>query len=185
MKTIEQWKPVKGYEELYAVSNLGRVKSLNYHRTGVEKIIKPKKSGNGYLQVGLWKNGKRKFFLVHRLVAEAFIPNPEGFEQVNHKDEVKTNNCVSNLEWVSRWDNMHYGTLYERMAAARINHPALSKPVEASKYPDFREIELRFASTREAERNGYEHGAVSYCCRVCYSAYRRNFYKGLYWRFAA
>lgn len=180
----EIWRPVKGYEGLYAVSNLGRVKSIGNNKSRKEKILKPQKEGKGYLFVRLYRNGKGKKFKVHRLVASAFIPNPEGLPEVNHKNEVKDNNVVGNLEWCSRWYNAHYGTLYERSAAAHLNHPALSKAVEASKYPDFREIELRFPSTMEVKRNGYTYSAVSACCRGCYSTHRRNFYKNLYWRFA-
>lgn len=184
MNINEQWRPVKGYEGLYEVSNLGRVKSLNYHRTGVEKILKPSNVGNGYLFVHLSRNGKHKFFLVHRLVAIAFIPNPKGLPEVNHIDEIKTNNCVENLEWASRWYNMHFGTLQERRAASQINHPAKSKAVEASRFSDFREIEFRFASTAEAGRNGYSSGAVSTCCRGCFCREGNNKYKNLYWRYA-
>lgn len=175
----EEWKPVEGYEELYAVSNLGRVKSLKY-----DKIIKPGNNGKGYLFVGLYKDGKRKYPKVHRLVAEAFIPNPEGFKQVNHRDEVKTNNCVNNLEFCDCKYNINFGTHNERSAASRINHPDRSKAVEASKYPDFSEICLRFASTHEAERNGYSSGNVSACCRECFHREGNNKYKNLYWRYA-
>lgn len=179
MKTIEQWKPVKGYEELYVVSSLGRVKSLNYNHTGKEKILKPAKNSKGYLQVQLWRDGKHKMFQVHRLVATAFLPNSEGLEQVNHIDEVKTNNCVENLEFCDCKYNNNYGTRNERAAAAQ------SKAVEASKFSDFRTIELRFASTQEAERNGYKHQNVSACCRGCYHCEGNNKYKNLYWRYAS
>ena len=172
----EIWRPIDGFEGLYEVSNLGRVKSLWFCR---EKILKPKKRRNGYLQVGLRRNGKRKTFLIHRLVGEAFIPNPEGFEQVNHIDENKSNNCVSNIEWCSAKYNTNYGSRNERMATA------LSKPVEASRFSDFREIELRFASTAEAGRNGYNHQNVSSCCRGCFHREGNNKYRGLYWRFAS
>lgn len=179
MKTFdEQWRPVEGYEELYAVSNFGRVKSLNYNHTGVEKIMKPVKDKDGYLAVNIYRNGQRKMLKVHRLVAIAFIPNQNNLPQVNHKDEDKTNNCASNLEFCNCKYNNIYGTRMEKVTSA------LSKAVEASKYPDFRTIELRFASTAEAERNGYFSSAVSTCCRGCYSANRRNFYKGLFWRYA-
>lgn len=181
MKTFdEQWRPVEGYEELYAVSNFGRVKSLKF---GKEKIMKPNKV-KGYLQVHLSRNGKVEYFYVHRLVATAFIPNPEGLPEINHKDENPSNNVVTNIEWASRWDNMHYGTLYERSAAALTNHPAKSKVVEASRFSDFREICLRFASTAEAGRNGYAQQAVSSCCRGCFHYEGNNRYKNLYWRYA-
>lgn len=179
MNIIEQWKPVEGFEGLYEVSNLGEVKSLNYHRTGKEKILKPGKNGNGYFQVALRRDGKEKRLLVHRLVATAFIPNPMDFKQVNHRDEVKTNNCVENLEFCDAKYNANYGTRMEKVAAA------LSKVVEASKYPDFRTIKLRFASTNEAGRNGYDKGIVSRCCNGCYHREGNNKYKGLYWRFAS
>ena len=179
----EIWKPVAGFEN-YEVSNLGRVKSLNYSHTGKEKILKPFKRKDGYLQVILCRNGKVKKFSVHRLVATAFIPNPYGFEQVNHKDENKINNCVSNLEFCTPKYNTNYGNRTKRQAASMTNHPALSKPVEASKYEDFSEIYLRFASTQEAGRNGYNQVDVAACCRGCYCS-RGNFYKGLFWRFAS
>jgi len=181
MNKEEKWKAIAGYEG-YAVSNLGKVKSLKYDK---EKILKPYKHRGGYLFVYLYRNGKRKMFYVHRLVASAFIQNPEGFEQVNHKDEVKTNNCVSNLEWVSRLYNNNYGTRNERISVVQRNDPAKSKVVEASKYPDFRTIELRFASTAEAGRNGYGHTAVSACCNGCFNREGNNKYKNLYWRYAS
>lgn len=183
MNIIEQWKPIDGYEGLYEISNLGKVKSLNYNRTGVEKIMRPGKTKEGYLRVDLCRGGKVKHFLVHRLVATAFLPNPMGLPEINHLDENKTNNVISNIEWCSRYYNNRYGTRTERSAAAQINHPAKSKPIEASKYEDFREIELFFASTAEAGRNGYAQNRVSDCCNGCYCS-KGNFYKNLYWRFA-
>ena len=182
MKTIEQWKSIAGYEGLYEVSNLGRVKSLKF---GKEKFLKPFKIKKGYLLVHLCRNGKSKYFYVHRLVAEAFIPNPEGLSEVNHKDEDKTNNVVDNLEFCSRRYNINYGTHNERMVAALTNRQDKSKVVEASRFSDFREICLRFASTMEAGRNGYSSSAVSKCCRGCFNREGNNKYKNLYWRYAA
>ena len=83
----EEWKDIKGYEDLYQVSNLGRVKSLNYRRTGNEMILSLRKHKNGYVYIGLSKNGKTKHLRVHRLVAETFISNPNNYLEVNHKDE--------------------------------------------------------------------------------------------------
>ena len=174
----EEWKPVDGFEGFYAVSNLGRVKSLGNDKSRKEKILKPEKTKKGYLRVNLYRNGKMKHFAVHRLVAEAFLPNPEGFEQINHRDEVKDNNCVSNLEFCDCKYNINYGTHNERVAAAR------SKSVEASRFSDFREIELRFPSTMEADRNGYKQGNVAACCRECFHREGNNKYKNLYWRYA-
>ena len=173
----EIWKPIEGYEGLYEVSSLGRVKSLGNDKSRKEKILKPGMA-RGYLKVGLCRNGKMKFFLVHRLVADAFIPNPMGLPEINHKDEVKTNNIVSNIEWCSAKYNANYGTLQERKASA------LSKAVEASRFSDFRTIELRFDSTMEADRNEYNSSAVSACCRCCYHYEGNNKYKNLYWRYS-
>ena len=110
----EIWKDIKGYEGLYQVSNLGRVKSFNYMNTGKEKIKTltlqkkhPMKQG-GYLQTTLYKNKQTKTVVVHRLVAEAFIPNPDNLPQVNHKDHDKTNNCVDNLEWCTAKYNSNH-----------------------------------------------------------------------------
>lgn len=172
----EIWKSIKGYEGLYEISNLGRIKSLNYNRTGKEKIIKPQKNKkNGYLQVNLYRNGKRKYSLIHRLVATAFLPNPLELPEVNHKDENPSNNIVGNIEWCDRRYNINYGSRIERT----------SKPVEASMFSDFREICLRFSSTAEAKRNDFTKSAVAACCRGCYCREGNNKYRGLYWRFAS
>lgn len=110
------WKNIAGYEGLYQISNYGDVKSLNYLHTGNERILKPGNNGGGYLCVFLCKNGKVKKFFVHRLVAETFLENPENFPQVNHIDENKQNNVVTNLEWCSSQYNMTYNNKHLRNA---------------------------------------------------------------------
>ena len=102
---MEIWEDIEGYEGIYQVSSLGKVKSLNFNHTKKEKILKPFFNRDGYLSVNLYKEGKRKQYLVHRLVAKVFIPNPENKLEVNHKDEDKTNNKVENLEWVTSKEN--------------------------------------------------------------------------------
>lgn len=99
--TNEKWKPVKGYEGLYLVSSAGRVWSTYRGRYKNATL-----QNGGYPLVWLSKDGKRCAKLVHRLVAEAFIDNPDGLKEVNHKDGVKTNNTVGNLEWCSRSENL-------------------------------------------------------------------------------
>lgn len=98
----EIWKDVKGYEGLYQVSNIGKVKSLHYNK---EKILADRFDKKGYLSVRLFKNGKSKIFKTHRLVAQAFIPNPINKEQVNHINGVKSDNRVENLEWCTNYEN--------------------------------------------------------------------------------
>lgn len=114
-KETEKWKSLDflGFPN-YEVSNLGNVKSLNYNHTEKEGILKPAKNRDGYSVISLHKNNKQKHFLVHRLVALAFIPNIQNLPQINHKDENKKNNRVENLEWVTPKENCNYGTIKER-----------------------------------------------------------------------
>ena len=125
---MENWKDIKGYEGFYQVSNLGRVKSLerdvyNYRGTLInhieEKILASSLDRYGYQCVNLYKNGEGKKMRVHRLVAEAFIPNPENKPMVNHKNEVKSDNFVENLEWCDAQYNINFGTRTARMIKNR------------------------------------------------------------------
>ena len=154
----EVWSPVKGYEGLYAVSSMGRVKNLI---TG--KILKPVKSKGGYLVVNLWKNGKCKKYLVHRLVAQAFLKPVAGKDFVNHLSEVKTSNHYSNLEWCTPKENLNYGTRNERAGKTLTNRKDQSKPVQGID-PKTGKVVVEFPSTKEAGRNGFDQGHVSNCC---------------------
>ena len=171
-ETEEIWKPIPGYEGLYEVSNQGRVKRLEYTRVdkigreyhNKERILKSSlDSAGGYLKVYLFDNESRmKSIKVHRLVAKAFIPNPENKTQVNHKDEVKTNNCVENLEWVTLKENMNYGTRNERISKATCKR--LSKPV--AQYTKTGELIEVYPSASEAGRQlGFSQGNISTAAR--------------------
>ena len=112
----EIWKDIVGYEGLYQVSNTGKIKSLNYNHTGREKILKQRLFNRGYLYVGLWKNGKQKYFSVHRLEYEAFYGEiPKGM-QVNHINEIKTDNRLENLNLMTPKENTNWGTAIQRRA---------------------------------------------------------------------
>ena len=169
----EIWKPVKDYEGLYEVSNYGNVKSLNRVETvgkliriRKERILKPCVNSKGYLQVGLCKNGKITNKLIHRLVAEAFIPNTDNLQQVNHKGENKQNNCVWQLEWCTNKYNSNYGTRNERIRKRNTNGK-LSKPV--SQYTLDGNYIKEFSSTMEVQRQlGYHHTNISLCCNGKY-----------------
>lgn len=106
----EIWKEILGYENLYEVSNLGKVRNM---RTG--RILKPGPDKDGYLLICLYKNGRRTTNKLHRLVAQAFLPNSSK-PQINHKDEDKTNNCVNNLEWCDAKYNANYGTRNKKVS---------------------------------------------------------------------
>lgn len=138
----EVWKDIENYEGIYEISNHGNVKSVSRKGTcgGLLKLSKDK---NGYLCVGLNKNGKRKTFKVHRLVAMAFVQNTYGLPEVNHKDEDKENNCYSNLEWCDHKYNSTYGTRGERISSA------LSKAIYS--VDEYGNIE-HFKSFNEAQR---------------------------------
>ena len=103
-------KDIKGYEGLYGITSCGKVWSYKSKR-----FLKPSKTHYGYLSVVLMKNGERKFYYTHRLVAEAYIPNQNNMPHINHKDENKTNNCLQNLEWCDASYNNNYGTRNDKI----------------------------------------------------------------------
>lgn len=118
----EQWKDIEGFEGLYQISNTGKVKSFKKSTklgSPSEYILTPTTAENGYANVTLYRSGKKRKFLVHRLVANAFIPNPNNFPQINHRDEDKLNNNVENLEWCTAKYNNKYGTASIRAAITK------------------------------------------------------------------
>ena len=142
---VEIWKDIDGYENLYQVSNIGRVKSLettkgkgagNYARE--ERILKMGKA-RGYYRVALCNKGEIQQFSVHRIVAQAFIENPNKLPQVNHKDENKLNNHVDNLEWCTQRENLNYGTRAERIGFFH-SKPVIQKTMQGEVIKENRSI---------------------------------------------
>lgn len=110
----EQWKKIEGYPN-YSISSIGRVRNDK-----TNKLLTPHPRSKGYLYVGIMNsNGKQDQFRVNRLVAQAFIPNPKGLPIVNHINEIKTDNRVENLEWVSAKENVNYGLGIDKMLESR------------------------------------------------------------------
>jgi hypothetical protein len=162
---VEIWHDIEGYEN-YQVSNMGRVKSLNYNHTGKEKIMKAKKD-KGYFRVQLYKDGKPKFYSVHRLVATSFLPNPNNLSQVNHIDEDKSNNIVDNLEWCSAKYNSNYGTRIQRIVEKN-NKQVLCV-----------ETGVVYTSTMQVEREiGFLQCNIS---KACCGKYKTAY--GFHWRY--
>ncbi|MDT0703930.1 NUMOD4 domain-containing protein [Mammaliicoccus sciuri] len=180
----EIWKDIPGYENFYQVSTFGRVRSFKRKKP---KILKPALNRCGYLYVALSDSISRKKITIHRLVALTFIDNPLNKQQVNHIDEIKTNNNISNLEWVTPKENMNYGTRTERMIKSRETSPKWLKeqtiPVVA--------INIKtgersyYKSMMEAERNGFHSGHISDCVRGIkrshkgYKWFKQSEYKGV------
>ena len=188
----EQWRTAvydgEIYEGLYKVSNLGRILSLNYKNTGKAELRKPGTDKDGYLVVGLRKNGETKTCKVHRLVAETFLENPDNLPEVNHKDEDKTNNFVflnedgtvnkekSNLEWKTHRGNINHGTRNERAGKSNTNGKCSKRVIQLTLDDEF---VREWPSTQECGRNGFAQSAVAACCRG-----ERKTHKGFLWMFA-
>lgn len=166
----EIWKDIKGYEGLYQVSNLGNVKSINHYNKFGEKTILYKGKvlkqqiikTNGYLSVNLSKNGKTKKFLVHRLVAEAFITNSNNYLVINHIDENKLNNSLDNLEWCTYLYNNNYGEHSEKISTTR----SKNKNKKVYQYDLKGNLIKIFNNSMEAKKiMGYKNNSITRCCR--------------------
>lgn len=181
---MEEWLNIAGFYG-YQISNTGKVKSLerkvkckNGYRTVKEHILK-QKNLNGYQRVQLCRDGKYKNILVHILVAEAFLPNPDNLPQVNHLDECKNNNNVNNLEWCTREYNCNFGTRNERISKKLskvklgVYNTKLSKPIRCI------ETNQIFPSTAEIQRKlGFSQGNICNCC----NGKRKSAYK-FHWEY--
>lgn len=169
---MEIWKDVPLYEGFYQVSNKGNVRNLAVYSYKYKRVIKRKAprmlmqdtTHDGYKRVRLSLYGEKKHFTVHRLVAEAFIPNPDKLPCVNHKDETTDNNTVENLEWCTWAYNGSYGKRGERISKRQINSPILSKAV--FQYAKDGTFISAYPSQKEASRQtGVTADMIGRACR--------------------
>lgn len=193
---MEEWRDIAGYEGIYQVSSMGNVRSLdrmggnNHFYKGC--VLKKRLKKAGYLQVQLCKNSEHKFFAIHRLVAIAFIPNPNNKPTVNHLDEDKTNNNVYNLEWATHRENTNYGTRTERMKKSK-DYKAIGRKTSSTlinrgygkkilQYDLFGNLIKEYRTINEAvKETGYcKSGIIGVCKHKKYA----KTYKGYKWEYA-
>ena len=150
----EVWKKIDNYNE-YEISNLGNVRSLKNDKV---KLLKQFKCKSGYMQVILCSKSIKKVYLVHRLVAQAFIKNKYGYKEINHKDENKLNNCVDNLEWCTRAYNMNYGDIKKKQSEC--------KKIKVAKYTINGKLIKIYKSIKEASsENNLKSTNIVKCCK--------------------
>lgn len=174
----EIWKDIKGYEGLYQVSSLGNIRSLNYNNQNRVQILKTAKQKNGYLVVGLSKNGNTKCARVHRLVAKEFIDNPYGKESVNHINGNKADNRVENLEWCTQTENMQHA---KRTGLWKIEGKDNYKSKKIIQMDLNGKIIKSFDCIREAGRFLGRENKASQIMEVCKG--KRNTAYGYKWRY--
>lgn len=174
----EIWRDIQGFEGFYQVSNMGRVRSRDRlivysngrHRHFKGQLIRPVKTNSGYWQIRMKKNERVTHEYVHRLVAKAFIPNPKGLPEINHKDENRLNNQVANLEWTDRLGNINYGNRSKKFA--------VSRGFKVGQFTLDGKLIRAYYSTHEAGRHGYCQASVSKCARG-----KSKSYKGYIWKY--
>lgn len=167
---VHEWRDIPEYEGLYRINEYGDVISIGH---GKKRLLKPQSNGNGYLYVTLCKNGTKIHYYIHRLVATAFCDGAGEFEEVNHIDEIKSNNHYSNLEWCSKQYNLNYGVHNQNQ---RIAKSLVERQVVKVRCV---ELDIIFESTRGAAR--YVEGdssAIRGCCQK-----KRKTHKGYHWEY--
>ena len=167
---MEEWRPVVGYEELYEVSDMGRVRSKRKNTKIIDKenyIMKQKFDNRGYLRVNLTKDKKQKALLVSRIVAMAFVENPcpEKFNVVGHDNDIKTQNMSCNLYWTDTKENNFHNGKMDRFQMHLFLHHSLNC------------IEIKYNSMSDAKKDGFSSEKISLCCSG-----KRLSHKGYYWR---
>ena len=169
---MENWKDIKGYEGYYQVSNEGRVRSLKRtisNNGGAQELEGKTKStrikNSGYEITDLYKNGERKTFMIHRLVADAFIPNHDNKSQVNHIDGNKLNNRVDNLEWVCQSENVIHSYECIREDKSNINAVSAMNKANSKKVMCLNDGSIYNSASEAAKQVGISSSLLMRCCR--------------------
>jgi hypothetical protein len=166
---VEQWKEIKDYPD-YQVSTFGRVRSK---KSGKWKVLKSYKASCGYYQITLYNSEGGRKYLLHRLVGEAFIPNPDNLPEINQRDEDKSSGCVWNLEWCSREYNINYGTRSKRMSETQ-GIPVVSVDLETGDITEFK------GARPAGNETGLHQTSITQACKGNYSKKGHN-YGGFAW----
>lgn len=173
----EIWKDIEGYEGIYQVSSFGRVRSLDrivVMRNGRKrptrgKMLKERPTYNGYVRVQLRADND---YYIHRLVASAFIPNPDNLPQVNHKDENKRNNRADNLEWCDNIYNINYGTAKDRISEANSTRPIKQLTLDEDLVAEYKGV------IDAVRKTGYKEAPIRECCN-----HKRHTSYGFIWEY--
>lgn len=171
---IEIWKDIEGYEGIYQVSTLGRVRSIdrvtkvgNIYKNYKGRVLTPSKNPAGYKTVSLIKEGHKKTHTIHTLVAKAFIPNPENKEEVDHINTIKEDNTIYNLRWTTRLENINNPLSLKHNIEG---HKQYAHPIKGVSNIDGSEIYFR--SKWEAGLNGFSRSAINKCIKGTISHYK-------------
>ena len=160
---MEEWKSITGFSN-YIISNNGKIKSINYNKTGKSKELIPHKLSNGYLGVTLYDDTKKPhMLLIHRLVAITFIPNPNNYKIINHIDENRNNNFVDNLEWCDPKYNRQYGIGSKRMVETKKKNGSIQKIHQLTLDGEY--IAEHETTKIASLKTGVNASAIYQCCR--------------------